>query len=429
MIEERELTTPVPPPPDPATGPRSRTSAPRALEASEEELPTQLLSAVGPKRGRHVEDDLPTSKMKAIPPDATPPHPAPAPAPRQGAARRGIADPDAAETPGEKRRTLRTHVANGLGNLAVACAVAGSMLTALWVLPWLQFTNAMFARAGRLIGYAWPLWTIALVAAAVSAVVDPGQRRSRAILAGICAIPLAIHTISWAPMYLAHPAPVGPNHLRVITVNADSGRMDAQLLVDNASRLNADVAVVQEINAGTYQAMSAVGWDDLFPNHTAAPGSGSGTIMVFSKTPVEVTSRVQGVDQFAARVTTPQGPWIVVTGHPADPGRTSADRWQEESRELADLAAAQDTNTPSVLVGDLNGTAQQAPMMRYRDAGFTDARKEVGKGWQATWPDGAWFPAYAGVDQVLPGPRARATDIDTFTVGTHRGLMVEVTAR
>lgn len=318
--------------------------------------------------------------------------------------------------------SVRDRTAMLCARLATAFAVAAAVLSVVWLLPWLQYATSAIARLGRLVGYAWPLWAIAALLAGGAWLMSRKPHYLPLVVASL--LGLILHSVAWAPMFFARSAPVSGPTLRVASINVDAGRMNAEDLVAEVQQRDIDVAVVQEITPGTYQALTQAGWDELFPHHWGE----NLALMIFSKHPIEELSSVETQQAVAVKLAPEGGPWTIIAGHPADPGERSPQVWRADSQHLADLAAAQDADVPSAIVGNLNATAQQAPSIAYRAAGFHDTRRQVGAGWLPTWPDQAWFPPYAGLEQVLTGPKARVVHLETFPVGRHRGLVAELAA-
>lgn len=343
-------------------------------------------------------------------------------APRRASALEPLPDesPHSPATPDEPE-SFRGRAANMCSRIATGFALAGAVLTIVWLLPWVQYATSGLARLGRLVGYAWPLWLGAVVLSGVAYALSRATRRLPLVIASALAV--LVHSVAWAPMFISSPAPATGPTLRVASINVDAGRMNAVDLAQQARERHIEVAVVQELTPGTYEALTSAGWDELFP-HSWGENS---DLKVFSKHPLEEIATIETQRAVAVRVDAPDGAWTIVAGHPGDPGNRHPKLWRIDSRHLADLAEAQDSSVPTAIVGNLNGTAQQAPSLAYRAAGFSDARRQAGNGWLTTWPDGTWFPPYAGLEQVLTGAKARAVHLETFPVGRHRGLIADLT--
>lgn len=261
------------------------------------------------------------------------------------------------------------------------------------------------------------------------------RRRWRSVtgaLAGAALAGLVLHLWWFAPQLTGAnpPAAEGAEPLVVMTANVSAGRGDPIEVVRLASADAVDLLVVQEITEADLADMERAGLADLLPYRVGAPGTGGDEVMVFARTELG-----EGVE-----LDLPRGGWVVPWGdltvvavHPWAP--TEPDLWRAD---LASVRAAVVEHDADLVVGDLNATADHAPMRALADDGYRDVGELANQGWQPTWPSsGAWdvlgvpVPALAQIDHVLVGERLAAIGMRTREIpgSDHRAVVAEVASK
>ena len=276
------------------------------------------------------------------------------------------------------------------------------------------------------------LYGVALVGALIALVVVRRRRWLPAAVATLCGAGLALHCWWFAPQLTgANPPPAdGAERLTVMTANVLLGSADGVDVVRVADDRGVDLLVVQEITPAHVADMERAGLLDLFPYRAGDPGAvGEGT-MVFSRAPIGEPERVS---------TTHDG-WLVRTlgvgvlaVHSYPP--TVPEVWRSDH---AVIAAAVEDLEPDLVVGDLNATADHAPMRALADAGYRDASELANEGWEPTWPAGGSvdvlglpLPALSQIDHVLVGPSLAALSMQTAEIqgSDHRAVVAVVAPR
>lgn len=259
-----------------------------------------------------------------------------------------------------------------------------------------------------------------------------GGAGATAVAAALALAGLCLHAWWFAPQVVgADPPPgAGAEPVTVMTANLLKGEADGAEVVREATEEHVDLLVVEEVTPAELADMDRAGLDDLLPHRVGEPRSyGDGT-MVFSRA-------VLGA---AHRVPTLHDGWVVDMGgltvlavHPYAP--TVADGWVSDHAAVTD---AVERWSPDLVVGDLNATADHAPMRELADEGYRDVGELANEGWQPTWPSGAAVtvlgipvPALAQIDHVLVGARMAALSMHTLEIpgSDHRAVVAEVATR
>jgi len=246
---------------------------------------------------------------------------------------------------------------------------------------------------------------------------------------GIALGGLVLHLAWFAPQVTgANPPPAeGAQRLVVMTANLAQEDGDAIALVRVAAQAHVALLVVEEIGAGALAEMDRAGLADLLPYRAGRPlDDGHGT-MVFSRAELGPAERI---DTWHDGWVVPMGDLVVVAAHPQAP--TQPDLWRADHAAL--LRTVRERQ-PDLVLGDLNATADHAPMRRLADAGLRDVGELLDDGWQPTWPSsGRWSvlgvaaPPLAQIDHVLVGPRLAAVGMRTVAIpgSDHRAVIAEV---
>lgn len=251
------------------------------------------------------------------------------------------------------------------------------------------------------------------------------------LLGGVALAGLVLHCWWFAPQVTgANPPPAeGAERLVVMTANIAQEDGDAIELVRIAGEEHVDLLVVEEISAADLADMERSGIADLLPYRVGHPQADAHGTMVFSRTELGPAERT---DTWHDGWIVPVDDLVVVATHPQAP--TQPDIWSDDHAAL--LAAVRD-HAADLVLGDLNATADHAPLRALADAGYRDVGELANEGWQPTWPasdrwavlPGIAFPL-AQIDHVLVGPRLAAVDQHTVAIpGSDHRAVVAVVAR
>jgi endonuclease/exonuclease/phosphatase (EEP) superfamily protein YafD len=202
----------------------------------------------------------------------------------------------------------------------------------------------------------------------------------------------------------------GGGHVRVMTVNAEFGRVDAAELVTQVRNRRVDVLTVQELTPDLVTRLDAAGLDQELPSPVlrAQPGyQGTG---IWSRWPVTPLGDVPGTNSATPRalVHPPTGePFTVIAVHPMAPAGPGADRlWRADLHRLR--TATQEALTgPVVVAGDFNATRDHALFRDLLATGLGDALDDAPNApWLGfTFPVGRRFPPIMRLDHVLYSER------------------------
>ncbi|WP_344103182.1 endonuclease/exonuclease/phosphatase family protein [Myceligenerans crystallogenes] len=225
-----------------------------------------------------------------------------------------------------------------------------------------------------------------------------------------------------------------PGTLRVMSVNTEYGRADAERVVDLVAGEAVEVLAVQELTPEFEEALTAAGLDELLPYKVTgkvAPGSAAGG-GIYSAT--ELTERNPGENSTFAMpsaVVDADGTDVRIRCvHPVPPVPGSTDVWQRELRELGLTARTDDT--AQILLGDFNATWDHATFRALLGDRFHDAWRDTGAGLERTWPEGRTLPvagtaipALVAIDHVVVDETMRVGDTRSQIVpGTdHRAVL------
>ncbi|WP_125772926.1 endonuclease/exonuclease/phosphatase family protein [Antribacter gilvus] len=235
----------------------------------------------------------------------------------------------------------------------------------------------------------------------------------------------------WLPSTSAVPVldPDDPGTLRVMTVNALYGRVDAEAVVDAVRDENVEVLAVQELTPGLVDALFDAGLDDVLPHSTThrldEPAAGSGLWSA-----VELRDVDEGPDSgFAmpSALVDAGGTDVRVTVvHPVPPLLSTTGRWHDELAVLADRVHAD--GTPQVLAGDFNATFDHPSFRAVLGDRFQDASRAWGTGTAFTWPADRQIPPVLALDHVVVENDMRVSDVVAVTLpGTdHRAVVATV---
>lgn len=294
-------------------------------------------------------------------------------------------------------------------------------------LGWAAFTPLTLLVVVRLTGWddgnllALPMAGLPVLAVGtlVAAVLLALLRKRVAWLAGLLALAQLVVLV---PRFIPAAEVAGGARLRVGTMNALVGRVDARALVELARTERLDVLAVQELPEQGVRALERAGIGELFPHQELRPEADTS---IYSRLPLT------GGGLLAAPTTWPQTVASVTVG-----GRSvrivgvhtfwplgDAERW---GRDLAALHAAAGPDV--VMLGDFNATLDHASLRGLLAAGLVDTHAELGRGWAPTWPVDDWAPPLMQLDHVLHGSGLKGVSVSEHTLGgtDHRAVIAEL---
>jgi endonuclease/exonuclease/phosphatase (EEP) superfamily protein YafD len=280
--------------------------------------------------------------------------------------------------------------------VAVACVLAALALPALLARatggqpPWNRAKLAALAPAA----------TVPAVAAAVLAALAVWW------LALIVAVP-AVILISWQ-LPARRPAAAGSAEgavtVRVMTLNAEGGRADAQAAVAAVRAGQVDVLAVQELTPELVRRLDDSGLGQLLPSRSVEPHFGSNGTGLWSRFPMTALPPLLGLRAATPRIRIEPVPGrqVTVTAvHPMAPMKGQERRWQAELSQIQ--AALTDVAGAQVVTGDFNASRDHRPFRDLLDSGFADcadlARRRPWPGF--TWPRSRLIPSVMRLDHVL----------------------------
>lgn len=309
---------------------------------------------------------------------------------------------------------------------AVLATVPAAGMVVLYAAPSLQLKHRLLAMAASFIPFALPLWAISLLLVLLG-----GRGKGR-----LWAIPVGVGLIAqtvWALPYAPHDPPEATGTpLRVLAINVQFGRGDADELAAEIQRTAPDVLVITEAtDAFLARASAAVA---SYPYRAGSPAgsdwSAAGTV-VFSKTPVSQLEKLPTqFDGLVVRVARPGVAVTLIAAHPVNPVFGTAS-WRDDAEVLRD-AAQRYRDQPLVLAGDLNATLEHYTLRRMLSAGLTDAADQSGAGWLPTFStETSPVPPLIAIDHVLVGSRVTAVGVTAFRLSgsDHLGLVADLRVR
>lgn len=268
-------------------------------------------------------------------------------------------------------------------------------------------------------------------AAPIALVACLGRRHSLALAALVplttlmaLSYPIVFHT---DPPALADDSPqLSIAYANLLFYNATPDAAAARVIATDA-----DVLVLVEVTTPLHDALDAAladsGLQD-YPFRVGTTRRGSESIELWSRLPivsgglVELGNRpaidvLLDIDGHQARI---------VGVHPYPP-TFNAPGWQAQLQEIGD--AVGESDTPTALIGDFNGSRWHPSFRRLLDRGWHDAHEVLGHGWSVSWPmDEGWLPPqFVRIDHALFRDGLTPTGIDDFAVpgSDHKGYRVD----
>jgi Endonuclease/Exonuclease/phosphatase family len=357
----------------------------------------------------------------ATPPQTRPETWVPAGAERAGAlAPQGAATPEgpAARRPSVPRPPKEAHEPSPKRPSAIRTQLLGLRWTALGVaLPWIWFLIRDLGPAMQLVAFALPLIVAASLLGLVVAAFD-GKRISTVLVA------LSVALFGWVTVIgprSAQPSPVPRDAVRVGTITADDGPLDAETLAAAVTRSRADVLVLATTSKRTRQAAATL--KGYRARIVRVP------FVVLSRFPLQELPLPKGIAKTTAirvRIGRPDGPFVVYgVSSGAAPIEAALDAPVDVDRLRQAITEEQ---LPVVVLGDLGITDRST---QYRDLieVMRDALR-AGRSAQSTLISPVWTPLLLRVDQILTVPTWCGRGGARFEVpgSDHAGLSVSVGA-
>ncbi len=224
--------------------------------------------------------------------------------------------------------------------------------------------------------------------------------RRRLLTAGALGLVVA-HLLVIAPCVGAAPVPARAAtapQLRVVVSNVSVLNPEPAEAGQALRRLDADVVVVPELDAGGLRGLRRSGLLEDLPHVVAELGHRKETVGLLSRLPLEdVSTRPVGGRELPRATVDVEGTRVRLLGeHTLPPLSVFEQLWRAALVDLVQEVRAVDP--PAVVLGDFNADRDHAPFRRLLDAGLRDAHDERGRGLARTFP--AWLPVLH-LDHVL----------------------------
>jgi endonuclease/exonuclease/phosphatase (EEP) superfamily protein YafD len=218
----------------------------------------------------------------------------------------------------------------------------------------------------------------------------------------------------------------------VMSCNLHFGVADAQVLVQTAEELGADVLAVQELTPRAVARLRGAGLEKVMPFSALAPGASATGTGLWSRYPLAPAPAPPGLTfaPVAARVAV-QGVTLgshplVLSVHTVAPWPNGARSWSAELAQLRMWLSRQDGQV--LVAGDFNGTLDHRQFRSILGVGYRDAAEQVGAGLVRTYPAGRRVPPFVGIDHVLIRGDAVATAFETRDIAwsDHRAIAATI---
>lgn len=206
--------------------------------------------------------------------------------------------------------------------------------------------------------------------------------------------------------------------VKVMAINAELGRADAEGIVGLVREQQVDLLVVAEYTRELADRLSAAGLSGLLPHQVAHPGDRAGGAAVFSSfalrevgvvpdTPFSMP--VVGVDLSTAGQ---EAALRVVAVHTLAPVGEGLAQWR---RDLSALDRIDAGSGPLLLAGDFNATLDHREFRELLAGGsgappLVDVSAAVGSRLVPTWPMRGYYLPGVTLDHLVTSPDIRGTD-------------------
>jgi endonuclease/exonuclease/phosphatase (EEP) superfamily protein YafD len=221
----------------------------------------------------------------------------------------------------------------------------------------------------------------------------------------------------------------GHETLTVLSANIHHGTADPDAVVALVDRYRPDLLSVQELTPSFAAELKRAGIGARLPDsmllvHRSASGAG-----LYSRLPLRpLPHQTRFFFRMPrAALTMPDGRRLRVVGvHPYPPLSKHGGVWQAALESLPSTG----TGTPWVLVGDFNGTLDQAEFRDVVDRGYADAGDVTGKGLEPTFPTMGrrLLPPSITIDHVLADRRLGIAGygVDDLPGSDHRAIHAQL---
>jgi endonuclease/exonuclease/phosphatase family metal-dependent hydrolase len=238
--------------------------------------------------------------------------------------------------------------------------------------------------------------------------------------------------VALLPRFVRNHAVAGVN-IRFVSANLRYGRADPHAVVQLAKK-RADILAVQELTPEKADLLSEEGLDQTFPHKALRAREGPAGVGIWSRYPIEQSDVDERfwLGMLTARVRIPDVPGdatIVVT-HISAPWPEPIAGWRADLNLLSTTLrqiAAEANDTPVIVGGDLNATADMHEFRQLLRDGYHDAAEQAGAGVTRTHPADIIVPPVFAVDHILTRG-CTATSMRTLSVpgSDHRVLSADI---
>ncbi len=244
-------------------------------------------------------------------------------------------------------------------------------------------------------------------------------------------VPTFAFTINYLPMYIPREVdpPSNTQSLTTLTYNINIAPSDITHIADDIRHIDADIVAIQELTLDTVTMLEAQ-LSDLYPYRALHPVNGFHGQGILSKYPIiddEFWSIYLGHQRAEIDIN-----GEVITVFNVHPVHHILPFWGFDISPRTEevdffLNKAQQDNTPTLIMGDLNMTDQSADYQRITET-YHDSYRQVGYGMGTTFPGHIPFlPSLVRIDYVFHSDEFTAINADVLrsTGGSdHRPLVV-----
>jgi endonuclease/exonuclease/phosphatase (EEP) superfamily protein YafD len=218
----------------------------------------------------------------------------------------------------------------------------------------------------------------------------------------------------------------------VMSANTLHGQADPNALVATVTARGVDVLALQELTAGSIDALSAAGLDRVLPYRSIAVQPGGTDVGLWSRYPLTDPHMPTGftVNPVQARITVGGHQVSVIAFHSQAPvSERTTQAWQSDLRRLADIMRTAGAST--VVAGDFNATRDHLQFRDLLAAGYTDSGSDAGAGLLRTYPADRFWGPLVGIDHVLVGADLVGVEVGTVAQpgSDHRAVVAAVAPR
>jgi endonuclease/exonuclease/phosphatase family metal-dependent hydrolase len=295
--------------------------------------------------------------------------------------------------------------------------VPRTVIAWLVVLPWAVWAVARVLGLERgypfvqLMAYTPYVVPIALAAGGLAALL---RRWAPATVAAATVVVLAALL---APRAVGDDSKAEGNELRVMTANANRGRVPVEALAELVRRERVDVLAVQELTPQLAAQLA-----ELMPHQVADPGrrGGSGLYSMLQLNPKPPFEGAKS-KMAAAEI---EGSINIISVHVAVP--LHGDDLPLWRADLRNLPAAAPDGPVQLLAGDFNSTLDHDELRELVGRGYRDAAEATGAGFRPTW-QGKRAPPVT-IDHVLVPERLGIRDVEVHDLprSDHRAVVATV---